>query len=75
MQYTKLLYQEKVMLINIWKRKNMNIQKIVALIILFSGLILLVYGFIENNQVSLFTGIALILITILDYTKLKNRKK
>lgn len=53
----------------------MNIQKIVALIILFSGLILLVYGFIENNQVSLFTGIALILITILDYTKLKNRKK
>lgn len=53
----------------------MNIQKIVALLILLSGVILLVYGFVESHQVSLITGIALIVITILDYMKLKNRKK
>ncbi|MER2174407.1 UV damage endonuclease UvsE [Carnobacterium viridans] len=53
----------------------MNIQKIIALVILLSGIILLFYGFIESNQISLITGIALIVITILDYMKLKNRKK
>lgn len=53
----------------------MNIQKIIALVILLSGIILLFYGFIENNQISLITGIALIVITILDYMKLKNKKK
>lgn len=53
----------------------MNTQKIIALAILLSGVILLVYGFIESNQVSLITGIILIIITILDYMKLKNKKK
>ncbi len=57
------------------EEKNMNIQKIIALIILLSGIILLVYGFVESNQVSLITGIVLIVITILDYNKLKNKKK
>ncbi|MBT2732580.1 MULTISPECIES: UV damage endonuclease UvsE [Carnobacterium] len=53
----------------------MNIQKIVALVILLSGVILLVYGFVESNQVSFITGIVLIVITILDYMKLKNKEK
>ncbi|WP_035053998.1 UV damage endonuclease UvsE [Carnobacterium pleistocenium] len=53
----------------------MNIQKIIALAILISGIILLVYGFIESNQISLITGIILIVITILDYMKLKNKEK
>ena len=53
----------------------MNIQKIIALVILLSGIILLFYGFLENNQVSLITGIVLIVITVLDYNKLKNKKK
>ncbi|MDN5370970.1 MAG: hypothetical protein PWR19_16 [Carnobacterium sp.] len=57
------------------EEKNMNIQKIIALVILISGIILLFYGFLENNQVSLITGIVLIVITVLDYNKLKNRKK
>ena len=57
------------------EEKNMNMQKIIALVILLSGIILLFYGFIESNQISLITGIALIVITILDYMKLKNKKK
>lgn len=57
------------------EEKNMNLQKIIALVILISGIILLFYGFLENNQVSLITGIVLIVITVLDYNKLKNRKK
>lgn len=57
------------------EEKTMNIQKIIALIILLSGIILLIYGFVESNQASLITGIVLIVITILDYNKLKNRKK
>ena len=57
------------------EEKNMNIQKIIAFVILISGIILLFYGFLENNQVSLITGIVLIVITVLDYNKLKNRKK
>ncbi len=66
-----LLYWIKKKSIN----SHMKEDKIVALVFLLSGVILLVYGFVESNQVSFITGIVLIVITILDYMKLKNKEK